>query len=283
MQVQSRYQNGKVYKLVNCVDDKIYIGSTCARLSKRIYDHKLVAKKRPAYVHKHLNSIGWENVRIILIENVIAETKDQLLIREQHYIDELKPEFNENAAYVDCPHGRTHSRCVDCHGAGICEHNRIQSTCKDCGGSQICEHNRIQSTCKDCGGSRVCEHNRIQSTCKDCGGSQICEHGRIQSQCKDCGGSQVREHNRIKTTYKDCGGSRMCEHNRQKAQCKDCGGSRICEHNRQKAQCVDCNCDKYKCIICNHVFCSANILNRHRRSVKHAQKINEFFNTYNIK
>ena len=38
MQVQSRYQNGKVYKLVNCVDDKIYIGSTCARLSKRFYD-----------------------------------------------------------------------------------------------------------------------------------------------------------------------------------------------------------------------------------------------------
>ena len=244
MQVQSRYRNGKVYKLVNCVDDKIYIGSTCARLSKRFYDHKHTAKNRPTYVHKHLNSIGWENVRIILIENVIAETKDQLLIREQHYIDELKPELNKHAAYVHCPHGR------------------IQSQCKDCGGSRICEHNRQKATCKDCRGSRICEHNRQKAICKECGGSQICEHNRIKSKCKECGGSQICEHNRIKST------------------CKDCGGSRICEHNREKATCVDCNGDKYKCIICNHVFGSAAGLNRHRRSLKHNKKINEIFNTY---
>ena len=208
MQVQSRYQNGKVYKLVNCVDDKIYIGSTCARLSKRFYDHKQTAKYKPTYVHKHLNSIGWENVRIILIENVIAETKDQLLIREQHYIDELKPELNKHAAYAHCPHGRRHDKCIECGGTGVCEHNRQKSQCRECGGSQICEHNR------------------------------------------------------------------------EKSKCVECHGASICEHNRQKAQCVDCNGDKYKCIICNHVFCSANILKTHRRSVKHAQKINEFFNTY---
>jgi len=226
MQVQSRYQNGKVYKLVNCVDDKIYIGSTCARLSKRFYEHKQMAKIRPTYVHKHLNSIGWENVRIILIENVIAETKDQLLIREQNYIDELKPELNKHAAYAHCPHGRTHFQCVECHGAGICEHNRIKSKCKECGGSQICEHNRQKASCKECGGASICEHNR------------------------------------------------------RKYECKECGGSRICEHNRIKASCKDCNGDKYKCIICNHVFGSVGDLNRHRRSVKHHKKINEFFNTY---
>ena len=190
MQVQSRYRNGKVYKLVNSVDDKIYVGSTCLLLSKRFYDHKTMAKQRPSYAHRYLNAIGWDNVRIILIENVTAETKDQLLMREQHYIDELKPDLNKHSAYARCSHGRTHNRCVDCHGVSICEHNREKSTCKDCGGSQICEHNRIKSTCKKCGGSQICEHNRRKSTCKNCGGSQICEHNRIKSTCKICNGNK---------------------------------------------------------------------------------------------
>ena len=180
MQVQPRYRNGKVYKLVNSIDDKIYIGSTCLLLSKRFYEHKKMAKRRPSYAHRYLNIIGWDNVRIILIENVTAETKDQLLIREQHYIDELKPDLNKMSAYVNCPHGRKHHQCVDCGGASICEHNRRKSRCKDCHGASICEHNRIKSQCKNCGGAIICEHNRIKSQCKICNGNKhkcyICDH-----------------------------------------------------------------------------------------------------------
>lgn len=92
------YQNGKIYKLVNNVDDEIYIGSTCNPLSKRKSEHKKNSKlekcqNRPIY--KHLIKIGWENVEIILIETYSCENKDELHKRERYWIDELKPSLNK--------------------------------------------------------------------------------------------------------------------------------------------------------------------------------------------
>ena len=166
----NRYNQGKIYKLVNTVDDKIYIGSTCMPLAKRKSNHKADARTRTSLVYTHLNSIGWENVNIRLIETVTAETKDQLLMREQHYIDLLKPELNKHSAINDCPHNRKKHRCKDCNGVGICPHNRRKASCKDCGGVSICPHNRRKSRCKDCGGSQMCLHNKRKSQCKDCSG-----------------------------------------------------------------------------------------------------------------
>ena len=83
----SRYSNGAIYQLVNSVDEKIYIGSTCKPLHKRFHDHKKKAKanpNRPAYAH--LNSIGWQNVRIILIETYSCGTKQELERKEYEHI-----------------------------------------------------------------------------------------------------------------------------------------------------------------------------------------------------
>jgi group I intron endonuclease len=147
----NKYNNGKIYKLVNTVDDKIYVGSTTQLLTNRFQNHKYVAKKKTnRYIYTHLNSIGWANIRIVLIESVFAENKDQLIMREQQYIDLLKPELNGNSAYTNCPHGREHNNCIQCGGRSICEHNRRKTDCKKCGGGSICEHNRIRSKCKEC-------------------------------------------------------------------------------------------------------------------------------------
>ena len=90
------YNTGKVYKLVNDVDDKIYIGSTCNPLCKRICGHRADAKKHPERsVYKHLNTIGWPNVHIILIENYPCDNIEQLHSRERYYIDLLKPALNK--------------------------------------------------------------------------------------------------------------------------------------------------------------------------------------------
>jgi hypothetical protein len=43
----NRYENGKVYKLINLVDDQIYVGSTCLTLSKRMYGHRAAMKAHP--------------------------------------------------------------------------------------------------------------------------------------------------------------------------------------------------------------------------------------------
>ena len=131
----NRYENGKIYKLVNSVDGKIYVGSTCLPLAKRKSGHKKSAKTFPnRLVYTHLNSIKWVNVRIILIESVVAVTKEQLLMREQHYIDLLKPSLNKQSAIDTCPHGAKtiQSRCVECNGPNICEHKRARYRCNEC-------------------------------------------------------------------------------------------------------------------------------------------------------
>jgi predicted GIY-YIG superfamily endonuclease len=35
-----RYDNGKIYRITNNIDNMIYIGSTCLPLRKRLYSHK---------------------------------------------------------------------------------------------------------------------------------------------------------------------------------------------------------------------------------------------------
>ena len=162
------YSNSKVYKLINSVDSKIYIGSTTQSLCKRLAKHKSDAKKNPQFVHKHFNTIGWDTVRIILIETVECSNKEQLMMREQYYIDLLKPSLNRRSAYVNCPHGREHNHCVDCGGFGICEHNRRKERCKDCHGVGICIHNRRKERCKECGGFQTCPHNNQKDQCKIC-------------------------------------------------------------------------------------------------------------------
>lgn len=91
-----RYQNGKIYKLVNDVDDEIYVGSTCLPLRQRLYKHKGEAKKRPnRHVYKHLNEISWDVVKIILIEKYPCSDNMDLLKRERYWIEELKPSLNK--------------------------------------------------------------------------------------------------------------------------------------------------------------------------------------------
>jgi len=90
------YKNGKIYKLVNDVDDKIYIGSSCNVLATRLNQHKAKSKCYPdRHVYKHLNEIGWESVKIILVEDYPCDTKKHLEARERHWIDTLKPELNK--------------------------------------------------------------------------------------------------------------------------------------------------------------------------------------------
>ena len=90
------YVNGKIYKLVNSVDDKVYIGFTCLSLSVR--KTALVSEARVAgsssCVYVHLNQVGWDNVQIVLIEAYKCDNVFQLLRRKNFWIEELKPTLN---------------------------------------------------------------------------------------------------------------------------------------------------------------------------------------------
>ena len=93
----NRYNNSKVYKLINTVDDTFYIGSTCTSLSKRLNKHKTVAKRdvcKDTRLYSHLNKIGVENVKIILINEFYLDNKEQLLREENNYIEMYKNDTN---------------------------------------------------------------------------------------------------------------------------------------------------------------------------------------------
>ena len=91
----NRYNNSKIYKLVDQVNGYFYIGSTCNPLSKRLYWHKYDARKHPEQkVYKYFNEIGFDNVKIILIEEHYLDNREQLIREEdkviQMYIDDEK-------------------------------------------------------------------------------------------------------------------------------------------------------------------------------------------------
>ena len=91
------YKNGKIYKLVNNIDDKIYVGSTCTTLVKRKHEHKKKSKRCPdRRIYKHILAVSWDNASIILIENFPCESKDELVRRERYWYDQLKPDLNHD-------------------------------------------------------------------------------------------------------------------------------------------------------------------------------------------
>lgn len=96
----------KVYKIVNNINDDIYIGSTKTELRKRFYRHKVDSnrvseklKVKGNKLYSFARDVGWDCFRIILIEEVECKNKEEQLQKEQQYIDLLKPKFNKINAH----------------------------------------------------------------------------------------------------------------------------------------------------------------------------------------
>ena len=76
------YKNGKIYKITNCIDDEVYIGSTCTTLTKRWYEHKKSCAYKPFKIYEHMNKLGIEKFSISLVENYPCTNKTELFRRE---------------------------------------------------------------------------------------------------------------------------------------------------------------------------------------------------------
>ena len=92
----NRYQNGKIYKVIDIDYNKCYIGSTCENLSKRVEGHRKDFKNYliDKNVNKHytksvllFEEYGMDNAKIELIENFPCNSKEELLQREGYYIE----------------------------------------------------------------------------------------------------------------------------------------------------------------------------------------------------
>jgi hypothetical protein len=88
------YNNGKIYKIECFETGEVYIGSTCEpTLARRLAGHVGNYRRwKGGKGHKTMSFdiIERGDYKIILIENFICNSKDQLTAREGHYIKEYK-------------------------------------------------------------------------------------------------------------------------------------------------------------------------------------------------
>lgn len=82
-----------VYKIINLINNKIYVGSS-VDIAKRMRKHKYELRKN-IHPNEHLqrayNKYGEDSFTAELLENC---TEDIIIGREQYYIDMLNPEYN---------------------------------------------------------------------------------------------------------------------------------------------------------------------------------------------
>jgi hypothetical protein len=76
------YQNGKIYKLVSNVSDKVYYGSTTTTLVKRLYNHKVKYN-----LCKSKAIIDEDDYSMVLVEAYPCDNKMELHKRERYYIE----------------------------------------------------------------------------------------------------------------------------------------------------------------------------------------------------
>ena len=105
------YSKAKIYKILNSVDDEIYVGSTCCNLSTRMAKHRYRAKEERSTNHKlykKMNEIGQENFSIILLDEFKeCQNIEQLRKKEREKIEELNPVLNNQVP------SRTHKEWIE--------------------------------------------------------------------------------------------------------------------------------------------------------------------------
>lgn len=100
--IVNRYKNGKIYRIM-CIDGHYYYGSTVQRLYERLSHHKKLSKTDKTVFYNHINTLGWDNATIEIVEEYPCETTQQLHAKEDEYITQSKGDplcLNVNRAYV---------------------------------------------------------------------------------------------------------------------------------------------------------------------------------------
>ena len=87
------YSKGKIYKIVSDQTDQIYIGSTAEpTLAKRLAGHRRNFQYYQQGKRSYVTSFAmleYPDAKIILVESYPCANKDELRMREQHYLDNL--------------------------------------------------------------------------------------------------------------------------------------------------------------------------------------------------
>lgn len=89
--MSERYQNGKIYKLVSGQTQKVYYGSTCDNLAKRLYrhhdDYNRYSEGKRKWCSTSREILKYNNAQIVLVELYPCNSKMELERRERWYIE----------------------------------------------------------------------------------------------------------------------------------------------------------------------------------------------------
>ena len=95
------YQEGKIYKIYNTINDDIYVGSTTQKLCERMREHRYCityAKAGKQLIYKAFREQGVDNFCIELIDKCPCNERQELRRKEGEYIRSLKPSLNKRIA-----------------------------------------------------------------------------------------------------------------------------------------------------------------------------------------
>ena len=82
------YSFGKVYKIINSVNDIIYIGTTCGDLNLRMINHRSYARTgNPEAVHCAMREIGIDKFTMVWIEDYPCHNYKELADRSYKYMN----------------------------------------------------------------------------------------------------------------------------------------------------------------------------------------------------
>lgn len=95
------YSKTQIYKLTCDADPTfLYVGST-VQWHQRKYVHKQYSVYKPAKLYKQIRSLGgWDNIQMSWLEDYSCNSNIEAKAREQHWIDQLKPNMNMLRAHT---------------------------------------------------------------------------------------------------------------------------------------------------------------------------------------
>lgn len=93
--------NGTIYKIINSVDDKIYIGSTICTLNHRMGRHRTDARNGDKkLVSAYMRQVGINQFRIEAVLSVTVNSREELRILEQQEINKVDPKLLLNSIHA---------------------------------------------------------------------------------------------------------------------------------------------------------------------------------------
>lgn len=125
--LETEMYEGYIYKIVNDVNDKIYIGQTTTTIQARWHGHTSAAindKRNKSVLYKAMCKYGRDKFHIIELRQVECKTKEELIGKlnalEQSYIKEYKCTINDEPGGYNTEYGGNNKQV---NGRHVCKYD----------------------------------------------------------------------------------------------------------------------------------------------------------------